>query len=184
MKLSNIDLLEQRQKQLSKLRRKVLPQAKFSPFVFNTIEFFEDNLPYFVQHPFEYQRLVAQLRTKEERQQFLHTIYMYYYVDVLMEMRRKEQQAEEKDVLPSWDGLVQRYFRETQPGKPSNGAVENELDKQAVDEQLVATIVTRFYHGLIKNHDDVYDEMNRIHNTKECFLIEKCLKELSKQTIK
>ncbi|KAG2382561.1 hypothetical protein C9374_005141 [Naegleria lovaniensis] len=117
--LSNMEYLVKKQQYLQKLRKKVLPNANFTPFVFNTLQFFEDNISYFTEHSIEFQRLIAQLRTREERQIFLHSVFMYYYADILLEMRNLQnaQQHESKYHtyygMASNDDLYRRYFEST-----------------------------------------------------------------------
>lgn len=82
--------------------------------VSNTLAFFEDNIEYFVRYSLEFQRLVGQLETRDERQLFLHTVYTYYYPDVLLLLHKisKEKRIEteklKNDLLS--DNIVQREF--------------------------------------------------------------------------
>jgi hypothetical protein len=120
-------------------------------FVNNTVAFFERNLSYFVAHPMEFQRLVAQLKTKQERQLFLHTVYMYYYPDVLEELQKLKTERNQEEEL-------------FQPIKNSELAVnsirhkflkrEDPIQQQLTQSQTIDTRKVVAAYKLIKTHMD------------------------------
>ncbi|KAL9641470.1 hypothetical protein ABK040_013395 [Willaertia magna] len=191
--LTSLELLNQRKSYLERLRKRVLPLSNFTNFVKNTLEFFEDNLNYFVKHFLEFQRLIAQLPTKEERQIFLHTIYMYYYVDILLEMRRIKKEEEKQEIKR--EPLMKRYFDHVKRelngekrskivlpfvGKVDGSAGNNKSNEEQmtflveeVDEKVVAYTTKKFREGFNTN-EEIYDLVNNL-NSKETLIIERCI---------
>ena len=91
---STIEELEKQKKYLQKIRKEIISDEYTK--IQNTIEFFEKNLNYFIKHPLEFQRLVGQLETNE-RKLFTHTIFTYYYADILIQLKRRENLIEKKE---------------------------------------------------------------------------------------
>ena len=179
--LTKIETLEKKQKNLEKLRKKALPNANFTPFVFNTLQFFEDNLEYFAKHTIEFQRLVAQLRTKEEQQIFLHTVFMYYYVDVLLAKRKNNEEPEEKINqrygMSSTDELYLRYMQSQQQNSLNNQTTKSSVDlNMPVNQKLIATTLKKFEQGF-KDSEELYDLVNKL-NSKESLIVDSCLESL------
>ncbi|KAF0979041.1 hypothetical protein FDP41_002111 [Naegleria fowleri] len=180
---SNMEYLVKKQQYLQKLRKKVLPNANFTPFVLNTLQFFEDNISYFAEHSIEFQRLIAQLRTKEERQIFLHSVYMYYYADILLEMRKLQnnQQNESKYHtfygMASTDDLYRRYFESTKITQPNlTNTDKDDISHQNVNSKRIGHCLAKFEKGF-KDSEELYDLVNTL-NSRESLIIEACLKEM------
>ena len=121
-------------------------------FVNNSVAFFERNLSYFVTHPMEFQRLVAQLKTKQERQLFLHTVYMYYYPDVLEELQKlkTEKNQEEELFQPiknselAVNSLRHKFLKREEPIQ----------QQQSIQSQMIDTKKVIAAYKLIKTHMD------------------------------
>ena len=105
-------------------------------------------------HPFEFQRLVGQLRTKQERQLFLHTVYMYYYPDVLQELNRLKEQKQsgddggklnkKKDAPTVVNSLIRQFRLET-------GAKSGNNEKLPMQQNINTQKITAAYNTIQKN---------------------------------
>jgi hypothetical protein len=109
----------------------------------NTVKFFEKHISYFAAHPFEFQRLVGQLKTKQERQLFLHTVYMYYYPDILNELeqlkKRREKQREENELLNidlESNTLVNTMIKQFR-SKQQNTTNEKSIEQQDINTDKI-----------------------------------------------
>lgn len=134
---------KQRLAYIRELRSQVLPpqnlkSANQYSLVHSTVRFFEQNLSYFVEHPIEFQRLVSQLRTRQERTLFLQTVYMYYYPDVLHELRRLEMRSMTE----------QKQQQKQQKIRPKQNSKDNEHDddvnEQKRNEQSVNLLMKQY----------------------------------------
>eukprot|EP01080_Neovahlkampfia_damariscottae_P009719 gene9719-1924_t len=147
---STIEELEKQKKYLLKIRKEIISDEYNK--VQNTIEFFEKNLHYFIKHPLEFQRLIGQLETNE-RKIFTHTIFTYYYADVLIELTKEK--TNEKDNLEFLDDdeksiekLKKDYFYSF-----SKDTIEFDFKK-----------VSKVYHYILKNLETLKEESNLFYN--------------------
>lgn len=88
----------------------------------NTIDFFENNVAYFAKHPFEFQRLIAQLETMEMQQEFEKYVFNYYYADVLLYL-----QVQVPKVVPEAKDVATQFLEASQQQPVSTHVHVNEL---------------------------------------------------------
>ncbi|KAL0490026.1 anthranilate phosphoribosyltransferase [Acrasis kona] len=174
-------LLEHKRQHLKNLRDQVKPGNAYA-YVQNTIHFFEQNMQYFVEHSLEFQKLVGQLKTKQERQLFLHTIYMYYYADVLLLFNKsqKSQATTPNKDQDAVDALRNKYYSRNQNQK----SITNH--DEPIDENKIAHV----YSTIINDHKLLTEDDNQAFynliitiNTKETFVVEELLRHHHRSSI-
>jgi hypothetical protein len=160
---SSTEQLEKERNYLKNVRNSVIPSEYFK--IENSLKFFEQNTIYFVTHPFEFQRLIGQLNTNE-RQIFLHSIYTYYYADVLIAM--KQMRSEPKIPLKDFtndviavDSVYLEYIRSDPDLKTTNFDVKKVKQVYRCIRENMVELQTEqtnaFYNLLLKlNSEEIY----------------------------
>ncbi len=93
--------LKKQKKMLKLVRQEMLQlieQKKEAFMLWNTLEYFDSHLKYFVLHPLEFQRLWFQLPHKTYQKLFLQIVYLYYYADIIL-LRHETQNSVEQEEL-------------------------------------------------------------------------------------
>mmetsp|Transcript_5791 Transcript_5791/g.8517 ORF Transcript_5791/g.8517 Transcript_5791/m.8517 type:complete len:185 (+) Transcript_5791:95-649(+) len=146
--------LKERRKHLEHIRKNTLLTSIYGKLK-NTVDFYERHQKYFVKHPYEFSRLVGQLETQHDREEFMHLIYTYYYLDVLhyqneieKEENKKNKEEEMKKVLPALLNtslhINDAYINYTKDKKQSASGIKE------TNERIRTEIVTECYQILKK----------------------------------
>jgi hypothetical protein len=148
---SSVEELEKQKKYLEKIRKDV--NSNQYEKVKNTIDFFEENIKYFTQHPLEFQRLIGQLELNE-RKLFTHHVFTYYYADVLIQLKQleKKQEEEEETLEEDEDKCIQQLKKQYFYSHHSK-SIEFDYKK-----------VSKVYHYILKNVEKLKQEESAFHN--------------------